>query len=425
MDIKKHGILSRIKAAYNSFTEEPTSPLERWLCCLPAIGELSKVGKNITEDDAIRILAVYACIRVIASEISASPIQLMHYMKDGGKERIPSQLATLLRYEPNPEMSASDFKRAMTFNLELWGNAYAEVQRSRMGDVVGLWPIPAWRVQKKRDSETRRLYYIVRPDGTKSVRLEENQMLHLRSMGDGLIGTRFVSLARDALGLAVAGEEYGSNFFKNGAVASGIAEYPRSLSQEALERFETSMRQKYEGLSNANRIMFLEEGLKFNQLSIPNDAAQFIETRTFQMIEVCRYFGVPPHKIGILDRATFSNIEHQSMEFDQQCIYPRIVQWEEEMRRTLLSKKEKDEGHFFKFNLNSRSRVAMTTKTTYYNQMRQNGIMNANEIREMEDMNPIPPEDGGEAYLVNGNMIPITAALTAARKEVSNEIQQA
>lgn len=402
-------LLTRFKTALNVLKESPKDPIERWLMGLPMLKALSKTGLEIGEDDAIKIMAVYACIRVIASEISASPVQLMRHVAGGGKERVDGRLATLLRYEPNPEMTASDFKKAMTLNLELWGNAYAEIVRNRAGEITSLWPIPAWRVAKKRDDK-KALYYTVSIEGGEAVRLKETQMLHLRAMGSGVTGMSFVALARDALGLAVAAEEYGSDFFQNGALASGIVTYPEKLSQTSLDNFKRSFKESYEGLTNAQRILFLEEDMKFQQLTIPNDAAQFMETRTFQMHEVCRFFGVPPHKIAILDRATFSNIEHQSMEFDQQCIYPRIIQWEEELRRSLLSRGEKEAGYFFKFNLNSRWRVALATKTNYYNNMRQNGILNANEIRELEDMNPIPAELGGNEYLINGNMIPITAA---------------
>lgn len=402
-------LLTRFKTALNVLKESPRDPIERWLMGLPMLKALSKTGLEIGEDDAIKIMAVYACIRVIASEISASPVQLMRHVAGGGKERVDGRLATLLRYEPNPEMTASDFKKAMTLNLELWGNAYAEIVRNRAGEITSLWPIPAWRVAKKRDDK-KALYYTVSVEGGEAVKLKETQMLHLRAMGSGVTGMSFVALARDALGLAVAAEEYGSDFFQNGALASGIVTYPGKLNQTSLDNFKRSFKESYEGLTNAQRILFLEEGLTFQQLTIPNDAAQFMETRTFQMHEVCRFFGVPPHKIAILDRATFSNIEHQSMEFDQQCIYPRIIQWEEELRRSLLSIGEKEAGYFFKFNLNSRWRVALATKTNYYNNMRQNGILNANEIRELEDMNPIPAELGGNEYLINGNMIPITAA---------------
>lgn len=402
-------LLTRFKTALNVLKESPKDPIERWLMGLPMLKALSKTGLEIGEDDAIKIMAVYACIRVIASEISASPVQLMRHVAGGGKERVDGRLATLLRYEPNPEMTASDFKKAMTLNLELWGNAYAEIVRNRAGEITSLWPIPAWRVAKKRDDK-KALYYTVSIEGGEAVRLKETQMLHLRAMGSGVTGMSFVALARDALGLAVAAEEYGSDFFQNGALASGIVTYPEKLSQTSLDNFKRSFKESYEGLTNAQRILFLEEDMKFQQLTIPNDAAQFMETRTFQMHEVCRFFGVPPHKIAILDRATFSNIEHQSMEFDQQCIYPRIIQWEEELRRSLLSREEKEAGYFFKFNLNSRWRVVLATKTNYYNNMRQNGILNANEIRELEDMNPIPAELGGNEYLINGNMIPITAA---------------
>ncbi|MEG1825444.1 MAG: phage portal protein [Cloacibacillus sp.] len=223
-------LLTRFKTALSALKELPKAPIESWLMGLPTIRALSQTGIEIGEDDAIKIMAVYACIRVIATEIAASPVQFLKNTA-GGKERVPGCMAALLRYEPNPEMTASDFKKAMTLNLELWGNAYAEIVRNRAGEVVSLWPIPAWRVTKKRD-EKNNLYYVVMVEGGDAVTLKERQMLHLRTMGSGVTGMSFVVLARDALGLALAAEEYGAKFFKNGALASGIATYPRALSQE-------------------------------------------------------------------------------------------------------------------------------------------------------------------------------------------------
>lgn len=407
---KSLSLMTRIKAALNAaITVDPDTYEGKWLLGLPLYSALSAAGVEVSEEDAIRVMAVYACIRVISAEISASPLHFMRWSK-AGKERLENRMSNLLRYEPNSEMTASDFKKTMQLNMELWGNAYAEIIRSRAGEVLSLWPIPSWRVTEKRNDAGKLEYHVIVGKG--EVVLPEHKVLHLRSISnDGLAGWRFVELAKNALGLAIATETYGSQFFKYGANASGIVTYPGQLGEDAWTRFKASFKESYEGLTNAQRLIFLEDGMKFEQLTIPNDAAQFSETRTNQMLEICRFYGVPPHKIGILDRATFSNIEQQSMEFDSDCILPRVTQWEEECRRVLLTQSEKDAGYFFKFNLSAKYRVAMGTRTVYYNAMRQNGIMNANEIRDIEDMNPIPKEDGGEAYLVNGNMVPVTTAM--------------
>jgi HK97 family phage portal protein len=307
-------------------------------------------------------------------------------------------------------MSAFDFKRVMQSYVELFGNAHAEVQRNRLGDVVGLWPIPPWLVTKKRDGESRKIYYEVRtPDGPAILR--DDQVFHLRGIGNGLAGFRPVELAKNAIGLAVATEEFGSKFFANGATSSGIAEYPGKLSKQALDDFKKTFSETYAGLGNAHRILFLEQGLKFHEMTVPNEASQFMETRSFQALEVCRFFGVPPHKIGILDRATFSNIEHQGIEYVTDCIEPRCVQWEQEIRRVLLQGKEQ-QSCFAKFNLSTLLRGDVKSRGAYYNMLRQNGVLSANDIRELEDMTPISEDEGGDRYLVNGNMIPMAGATT-------------
>ena len=183
-------------------------------------------------------------------------------------------------------------------------------------------------------------------------------------------------------------------------------EFPGRLTPEALQQFKESFKEKYEGLGNKHRIIFLEQGLKFNQLTIPNDNAQFLETRKYQVEEVARFFGVPPHKIGALDRATFSNIEHQSMEFVQDCIRPRVVNWEQQIRRQLFRAADKKQ-YFAEHILEGLLRGDAQSRAAYYRVGRNDGWLSANDIRELENMNPIPPEQGGDEYLINANMVPV------------------
>ena len=209
--------------------------------------------------------------------------------------------------------------------------------------------------------------------------------------------------------LALAAEGYGAGFFGRGAVASGIVELPGKLSEQALENFKKTFQENYGGLSNQHRILFLEQGLKFHQTTIQNDNAQFLETRKYQVEEVARFFGVPPHKIGALERATLSNIEHQSIEFVQDCIRPRAVNWEQQIRRQLLSAEGK-KRFYAEYVLDGLLRGDVQSRSQYYKTGRNDGWLSANDIRELENMNPIPVEEGGDAYLINGNMVPITEA---------------
>ena len=377
---------------------------------------LSRAGVSIDENEAIKVAAVYACVNLISNHVGTISTHLFK-KKGRGKERAEQHsLYDLLRWQPNTEMTAMDFKKVMQAYRELWGNAYAEIQKNRRGDIVGLWPLPPEAVEKKR-TESGKLYYTVRTPDNKEVFLPQESIFHIRGLGNGVVGCRFIELARGAISLAMATEEYGSKFFENGAAASGIVEYEEKLSDEAFERFKKDFTAGYAGLSNAHRVLFLEQGNKFHQLTIPNDNAQFIESRKFQIEEIARMFGVPLHKIAMLDKSSFNNIEHQAIEYVQDCLEPRCAQWEQEARRVLLTPTER-RIMFVKFNLAKLMRGDSKTRAEYYNTMRQNGVMSANDIREGEDMDPIPEDKGGDEYLVNGNMIPITTAMKGGGGQV-------
>lgn len=377
---------------------------------------LTRAGVLVDETEAIKVAAVYACVNLISNHVGTINTHLFR-RKGRGKERATEHpLYNLMRWQPNPEMTAMDFKKVMQSYRDLWGNAYAEIVRSRRGDIRELWPIPPGRVEKKRH-DNGKLYYVVKNPDNEDVVLPEWGVFHLRGLGTGVQGCRFMDLARSAISLAMAAEDYGSKFFENGAAASGIMEFEAKLSDEAFERFKTSFNEAYSGLSNAHRVLFAEQGNKFHQLTIPNDNAQFIESRKFQIEEVARLFGVPLHKIAMLDKATNNNIEHQGIEYVQDCLEPRCTQWEQEARRILLTERERTKM-FFKFNLSKLMRGDTKTRAEYYNIMRQNGVMSANDIRESEDLDPIPEEKGGDEYLVNGNMIPITAAMKGGGGEI-------
>lgn len=369
-------------------------------------GGVSLSGLHITEDDMLKVSAVYACINLISNTIASLPFPV-YERKERGRERARDHyLYNVLQYEPNPEMTSFDFRKFMQYQLELFGNAYANIVRDSAGRVIEMWPIPAVNVRPRRNSSNQKLVYDVSLPSGEFRTLLDYEILHLRGLGDGLLGYPPLKYAREIAALALAAEGYGAEFFSNGAIASGIVEMPGKLSEEAKKRFEESFRQKYEGLSNKHRIMFLEEGLKFHQTTIPQDNAQFIETRKYQVEEVARFFGVPPHKIASLDRSTYSNIEHQSIEFVQDCIRPRAVNWEQAIHRQILRPTEKSK-YYAEFLLDGLLRGDMASRAQYYQAGRNNGWLSANDIRELENMNPIPEEEGGDKYLVNGNMISI------------------
>ena len=225
-----------------------------------------------------------------------------------------------------------------------------------------------------------------------------------------------IALERNAIGLGIASEEYGSKFFSNGARPSGILTHPNTVKNPAALR--ESWNSIYGGSGNANRVAILEEGMRFEPIAIPNNEAQFLETRKFQVDEICRIFRVPPHLVGDLEHATFSNIEHMSIDFAVHTIRPWLVRIEQSMNRALFTDQEK--GRFYvQFNIDGLMRGDYKSRMEGYAIARQNGWMSANDIRALENQNPIPAEEGGDAYLVNGNMISILTALRQGQDEAS------
>ena len=258
----------------------------------------------------------------------------------------------------------------------------------------------------------------------KTVRLQLTDVLHIPGLGfDGLVGYSPIAMAKNAIGLAIAAEEYGSKFYANGAAPSGVLEHPGTLKDPS--RVRESWQSTFGGSSNANKVAVLEEGMKYTPISIAPNEAQFLETRKFQIDEIARIFRVPPHMVGDLEKSSFSNIEQQSLEFVKYTLDPWVARWEQAMVRSLLSPDEK-KRYFFKFNVDGLLRGDYQSRMNGYATARQNGWMSANDIRELENMDRIPEELGGNLYLINGNMTKLQdAGIFAAsgkEKETSEEV---
>ena len=291
--------------------------------------------------------------------------------------------------------------------LILYGNSYSQIIRSGKNSIVGLYPLLPDHMDVDRDNKGNLTYTYTTSDG-KTVVIKPTDVLHIPGLGfDGVMGYSPIALEKSAIGLGIASEEYGSKFFSNGARPSGILTHPNTVKNPKAIR--ESWNTAYGGSSNANRVAILEEGMTFTPLSIPNNEAQFLETRKFQVEEICRIFRVPPHLVGDLEHATFSNIEHQSIDFAMHTIRPWLVRIEQAMNRVLFSDQEKGKC-YVQFNIDGLMRGDYKSRMEGYAIARQNGWMSANDIRELENLNPIPASEGGDAYLVNGNMIPISQA---------------
>ncbi len=386
----------------------------------------SSAGKPVTERSAMQMTAVYSCVRILAEAVAGLPLHLYRYTEEGGKEKaVDHPLYLLLHDEPNPEMSSFVFRETLMTHLLLWGNAYAQIIRNGKGEVIALYPLMANRMSVNRDDKGRLYYQYTRssdeanPTKNSTVNLEPSDVLHIPGLGfDGLVGYSPIAMAKNAIGLAIATEEYGSKFFANGAAPSGVLEHPGTIKDPA--RVRDSWQQTFGGSANSNKIAVLEEGMKYTPISISPEQAQFLETRKFQINEIARIFRVPPHMVGDLEKSSFSNIEQQSLEFVKYTLDPWVIRWEQSIQRTLLTPAEK-KNLFVKFNVEGLLRGDYASRMNGYATARQNGWMSANDIRELENLDRIPSEDGGDLYLINGNMLPLSRAGAFADTETTGK----
>ena len=375
-------------------------------------------GKSVTVQSAIQLSTVYACVRVISETIASLPLGIYETVNEGNEKATDHPLYRLLHDEPNSEMTSFVFREVMLAHLLLYGNSYSQIIRSGKNQVIGLYPLLPDHMDVDRDSKGNLTYTYTTSDG-KTVVMKPRDVLHIPGLGfDGVMGYSPIALEKNAIGLGIASEEYGSKFFSNGARPSGILTHPNTVKNPKALR--ESWNTAYGGSSNSNRVAILEEGMKFEPIAIPNNEAQFLETRKFQVDEICRIFRVPPHLVGNLEHATFSNIEHQSIDFAVHTIRPWLVRIEQAMNRALLSEQEK--GRFFvQFNIDGLMRGDYKSRMEGYAIGRQNGWLSANDIRALENQNPIPADQGGDAYLVNGNMISISTAMKQQTEETKTD----
>ena len=395
----------------------------------------STSGKRVNERTAMQMTAVYSCVRILSEAIAGLPLHVYKYNETGGKEKaVDHPLYFLLHDEPNPEMTSFVFRETLMTHLLLWGNAYAQTIRNGKGEVVSLYPLMPDRMTVNRDTKGQLYYeYQVSNDDAPTVKgstviLKPSDVLHIPGLGfDGLVGYSPIAMAKNAIGMAIACEEYGAKFFANGANPSGVLEHPGTLKDPAKVR--DSWNAAFGGSSNSHKVAVLEEGLKYTPISISPNEAQFLETRKFQIDEIARIFRVPPHMVGDLEKSSFSNIEQQSLEFVKYTLDPWVSRWEQAIARSLFSQTEKT-TYFIKFNVDGLLRGDYQSRMQGYSIGRNAGWMSANDIRELENLDRIPAEEGGDLYLVNGNMLPLKDAGAFAntsddgKEETSNEEQE-
>lgn len=376
-------------------------PAEQPRAMLMTYDEWMGSGEWVTPSTAIRNVAVLACVRVLAESVAALPLKLYRRTANGKQEAADHPLWDVLHNIANTELTSFELRELLMAHLLLWGNCYCEIEMNGRADVLGLWPIRPDRVEVLR-TDSGRLAYVVRNEaGQVQNILPAYRVLHIRGLGaDGIVGYSPVTLARNAVGLAQTMERLGNAIFANGASPGGALRHPGKLSEAAYTRLMESWQARHQGVGNVNRVAILEEGMDWKEIGMPLDDAQFLETRKFQTSEIARLYRVPPHKIGDLDRATFSNVEQQEISFVVDTLTPWCVRIEQAIMRDLIGVRER-QALFAEFAVQGRMRGDMQTRYNAYAVGRQWGWLSRNDIRRLENLDTI---DGGDDYLTPLNM---------------------
>lgn len=385
---------------------------------------MSSSGSRVNERTAMQMTAVYSCVRILSETLASLPLHVFEYTETGTSKAVDHPLYRLLHDEPNKEMTSFIFRETLMTHLLLWGNAYAQIIRNGKGEVLALYPLMSDRMKVDRDNQGN-IYYVYTVNdsdatskGSGEVRLSPTDVLHIPGLGfDGLVGYSPIAMAKNAIGMAIATEEYGAKFFANGATPSGILEHPGTVKNP--EQMRESWSRGFSG-NNSHKVAILEEGMKYTPISISPNEAQFLETRKFQLNEIARIFRVPPHMVGDLEKSSFSNIEQQSLEFVKYTLDPWVTRFEQAITRRLLREDEKKK-YYVKFNVDGLLRGDYQSRMNGYATARQNGWMSANDIRALENLDRISKEDGGDLYLINGNMLPLKEAGAFMKKGEQNE----
>ena len=373
----------------------------------PSIGSSEPVfvpplaGVNVNEHTALQYSAIYACVRIISETVASLPWRLMRRRDDGGADVDDrNNLHWLLYQSPNKETSAWDFRRTLEAHRQTWGNGYAEIVRDNAGRPQSLWIITPDRVTPSRSSDGG-ISYLIDNGAVEPIRMPAQDIFHLRGLGfDGVVGYSPIALARQAIGLGIATEQFGATWFGNGSHGSGILQSPTPLAPDRSEALAKQFERRNRGPKNGNRVLVLEGGMEYKPLSVPPDDAQWLSTRAFQVTEVARWYRVPPTKLGDLSRATWANVESQSIEFVTDAIVPAVNGWESEAQRKLIGTPAR-RTLFTKMSVQALMRGDQAARSDYYERMWRMGVLSPNEIRRLEDLNPI---EDGDQHLVQMNL---------------------
>lgn len=364
-------------------------------------GMPSYAGKVVTPENSIRIAALWSSMKILAETEGSLPFGVYERGADGSASPASSHpIHELIHDTPNPEMSAIDFRMSQTAQLALWGNCYSRIARKSSGDVIALWPLQSKLMQVKRDDGGELVYKYNNERET----YRSSDILHVRTLSfDGINGISPITQLNNPLGLAMALEQYASQFFGNGAIPAIALEHPKSLSSDAIKNIRNSWKALYGGNENSHEVAVAEEGMQIKILGADPQKSQSLESRRFQIAEIARIYRIPLHMLADLERATFSNIEQQSLEFVIYTLMPWLEMWEQAANRSLFTPGDRKK-YFCEHNVAGLLRGDMASRYAAYAVGRQWGWLSANKILRMENQNPIGPE--GDIYLSPMNMVP-------------------
>ena len=378
-------------------------------------GLSTKSGSAVSELNAMRLAVVWCCIKILSEDSASLPVHLYRRLKGGGKERaVDHPLYTLMHDQPNSEMNAMQFRETFASHLLAWGNGYAEKEFGRgwlgRDRVVALWPIAPHRVTPRRDQNKQLIYRITMPGGLAPVDLPRRQILHVPGLSyDGIIGYSPIAAAREAIGLGMTLEEYSARYFGNGSHPGIVVSHPGKLGEVAHKTLENSLINSISGLGKAHRLMLLQEAMEVKTIGFDNKDSQFIEAKKYSNIDIgTRIYRIPPHMYGEMDRATYSNIEQQALDYVSKALRPWLVRLEQAWNMSLITDNERGEL-FYEHLVDGLLRGELKARYDAYAVARSNGWMNGDEIREIENMNPMEG-DQGKIYMIQGAMVPITDA---------------
>lgn len=364
-------------------------------------GNSTASGEPVSEGMAESYTAYFSALHLLSSTISSLPLQLCWDDKEG---------TNVNEYDnpflcPNPRMTRSEYWYYCVWQILGWGNSYTLIIRDDADNIIALWPLPASQVIPKKDNDGNVKYtFKAMNKGEKTATYNSDEVMHITGMGfDGLVGKSIAKMAREAIGLGLGTEKFGANFFGNNAVPGGIVTHPTELNLDGRQTLEREIEERLKGAKRSRRVIVLDEGMKYNAVGVSPEDGQFLQTRRFQVREICRWFRIPPHMLYDLDEATTGNIEHQSIGFTTYSLMPLLVKIVQAAEKSMIPSRRTYKAYYFRHETSNLLLMDTATRLENYARGRNMGLYTLNDIKRAEKQPLLPPELG-DTYLIPSTM---------------------